>query len=611
MSGIGKEIKRIREEEGVSQEKLTRGLCSRSTLSKLEWEERYVEQWIIEAILQRLGKSSDKFWTIINVKDYYMLEERNKIWEDILNKKYAEAERGLESYRKRVNMQEPLQHQFVLKCQGMLLGKAGNWRRSIAVITQAIQTTVCEFEVGNVENLFLGRDEMLLILLLVEGYEQVGKKWEVRQLVYGLLKNIENKNWDSEELVKIYPKVVWYWVRFLKEEDKHEMVIFVAGRAVELLKENEVVFLMADLMSGIMWGIKRRGEKEERELTRKERYEYERLKRQVEVLEEIWEEYGTIPRENVIYCTNIQKDISASNELIRKARKNCGFSQEALSDAICTTENLSRIENGGISPEEKNYRSLMEKMHQAVERNRGIINVPDYKLREELRMVSKYASQMEYDKAQRIWRKLSGKIPRNSKENRQCILRYDTLISYGKKEIGWKEATRRYESALRETMPRFKQIDIAEWPLTRTEIFLLNNIASGYYSMGKRQEAKQILDSLKRAFDSSAVSISYRITEYMVLLYNMAMVEKMEGNMQQAKELFEEGVRLQLQAGRLTKVAKLLYSLGWVMQEKREDEKARKRIKQAFHLSDITNLPNMNNDIYNYWQKNWKDSILN
>lgn len=584
MSGIGKEIKRIREEEGISQEKLARGLCSRSTLSKLEWEERYVEQWVIEAILQRLGKSSDKFWSIINVKDYYRLEERNRIWEDILHKKYTEAAQALENYCKRVNMQEPLQRQFVLKCQGMLLGKAGNWKQGIEVITQAIQTTVLEFEVGNVEK---------------------------RQLIYELLKNIENKNWDREELVKIYPKVVWHWVRFLKEEDKYELVILVAGRAIELLKENEVIFLMADFMSDMMWGIQRRGEKEERELTCKERYEYERLKRQASVLEEVWEEYGTIPRENVIYCTNMQKDISAGNELIRKARKNFGFSQEALSDAICTTENLSRIENGGISPGEKNYRSLMKKMHHAEERNRGIINVPDYRLREELRMVSKYASQMEYDKAQGIWRKLSGKIPRNSKENRQCILRYDTLISYGKKEIGWKEATRRYESALRETMPRFKQIDIAEWPLTRTEIFLLNNIASGYYIMGKKQEAKEILDSLKRAFDNSTVSISYRITEYVVLLYNIAMVEKMEGNMQQAKELFEEGVRLQLQTGRLTKVAKFLYGLGWVMQEKREDEKARKVIKQAFYLSDITNLPNMNNEIYNYWQKNWEDSILN
>lgn len=611
MNEIGKVIKRIREEEGVSQEKLTRGLCSRSALSKLEWEERCVEQWIIEAILQRLGKSSDKFWTILNIKDYYMLEERNKIWENILNKKYAEAESELEHYCKCVNMQEPLQQQFVLKCQGILLGKQGEWEKSIAIIMRAIQITVSQFELEGIEKILFGRDEMLLILLLVEGYEQIGRKREARRLVYGLLKNIENRNWDKEELVKIYPKVVWYCVRFLKEEDRYETVILLEKRAVELLKENEVIFLMAELMASIVWGLERRREVEGRQLVRAENHECVRLKRQIKVLEEIWEEYGNVSKESMIYCTNIQKDISASNEVIRKSRKNCGFSQEALSDAICTAENLSRIENGGISPEEKNYRSLMEKMHQAVERNRGIIKVTDYELYEELRMVSKYASQMEYDKAQMLWRKLSRKIPRNSRENRQCILRYDTLISYGNKEIDWKEATRRYESALRETIPKFEKTDMAEWPLTRMEIFLLNNIASGYYVMGKKQQAKEILDSLKRAFDNSTVAIPYRITEYVVLLYNMAMVEKLEGNMQQAEELFEEGVRLELQAGRLTKVAKLLYGLGWTLQEEGKDEKARKRIKQAFHLSDITNLPSLNNDIYNYWQKNWEDSILN
>lgn len=611
MSGIGKVIQNLREEAGISQEELASGLCSDSTLSRIEWEERVVEQWLVEAILQRLGKSSDKFWTIVNVKDYNILEKRNRIWENILSMRYNEAKEELEDYQRRIDIQDPLHRQYILKCKGLIWGKEGKWEKSVAILTQAIQITVLEFKIiEKIENLLIGRDEMVIMLLLVEGYERLGKLEEAKQLVYGLVQNIEHRKWDEEELVKIYPKVIWYYVKFLREEDQYEQVVFYAGKAVNMLRENGVIFLLEDLISCIVWGMKRRSEVEQREFSQREEQECMRLKRHVRVLKDIWAQYGEIPVENMIYGTNIQKDISTSNEIIRKCRRNCRLSQEMLSEEICTVENLSRIENGKTSPQEKNYRGLMGKMNQAIERDRGIINVQDYELYEELRMVSKYTSQMEYYKAEEIWKKLRGKIPKNSLENRQCILRYDTLISYGKKEIDWEKATKQYETALKMTMPKFEQIDISEWPLTRTEIFLLNNIASGYYTVGKKKEAKEILMALKNAFDKSIVDIRYRMTEYILLIYNIGMLEKLEGNIQRAIGIFEKGLYLELQSGRFTKVSKLLYGLGWAMRNSENDKKARKIIKQAFYFSDIQNLPNLNNDIYTYYRANWNDNII-
>lgn len=142
MSGIGKVIQNLREEMGISQEELVSGLCSDSTLSRIEWEERVVEQWLIDAILQRLGKSSDKFWTIINVRDYSILVNRNRIWENILSKRYEEAKEELEEYQKNVDIQDPLHRQYILKCKGLIYGKEGNWQKSVEILTEAIQVTV-------------------------------------------------------------------------------------------------------------------------------------------------------------------------------------------------------------------------------------------------------------------------------------------------------------------------------------------------------------------------------------------------------------------------------------------------------------------------------------
>ncbi len=610
MNGIGTVIKNLRKEEGVSQTKLIKGLCSHTTLCRIESEERRPDQLLLEAILQRLGKSFDKFGTIISVKDYHMLEERDNIWNALLREEYEEAYHRLRSYEKDVNMQDTFQKQFVLKCLGMLQAEKGKWKESVETIAQAIHLTVRDFMEMSIEKLVLGRNEMFLILLLSRGYEKLGRQEEAKKLVYGLLKNIEKKKWDEEELVKIYPKVAYAGIQFLKEEKKYEVVILLANKAIDLLKGNEVIFQLADFMEELMWAMQQKAREEKRKLTQEEALLYIQVKRQKAALEKVWGEYGRIPQENMWYCTNIQKNLVTSNEIIRKCRENAGLSQEALSDEVCSSETLSRIERGLVTPEEKNYRSLMEKMNQAMERDRGFINVEEYELREELRMVSKYTTQMEYEKAYRVWHKLRKKIPKNSMENRQCILRYDTLIHYGKRKIGWEEAIRRYETALRETMPKFGKIDITRWPLTRTEIFLLNNIASGYYNIGRKLEAKEILNSIKKSIQSSNVAVTYQVREYVVVLYNIAMIEKLEGNTARAQRIFEEGIYLELQAGRFTKVAKLLYGIGWVLKEEGQEEKARQVIKQAFFLSDITNSPRLHNDIYNYWQRNWNDSIL-
>lgn len=53
-----------------------------------------------------------------------------------------------------------------------------------------------------------------------------------------------------------------------------------------------------------------------------------------------------------------------------------------------------------------------------------------------------------------------------------------------------------------------------------------------------------------------------------------------------------------------------MYGMGWALKEEGQEERARQVIRQAFFLSDITNSQRLHNDIYCYWQKNWRDSIL-
>ncbi len=612
MDGIGKIIYKERERAKIPQNELCAGICSMTTLSRLEWQEKNIGKWTIDAFLQRLGRSQDKFWTIVHIGDYELMELRRKIWNNILYGSCEEAQKDIQKYRASVNI-ENLHEQFLKKCLGMMKGKRENdWEAALELFQEAIERTVPEIELDKLEGILIGRDEMQIILLMAEAYCHLGKEDLAQKIVEKLLENIQRKDWDEEELVKIYPKVVSVYINFLKKEDRYEEVILISKKAIGMLVDNVIIFLLAELMEAAVWGLERRKKIEERRFSIVEEQEYIQLKQNIVVLKELWEEYGNFPEEYMLYCTNVQKDISVSNEIIAKCRKLCNLSQEKLSEEVCSVEQFSRIETGKCSPMEKSYRALMEKMNQAQERNRFFINAQEYDLHEKMRQIEKKLGVQEIKKATEEWKKLRGKISDDTLNNQQYIARYDAIMNLHNKVINQEKYIQELEDALRLTMPEFETVDIKNWPLSRNEIILLNNIANSYYLSGRVEDAKHIYYALWDTIGESRTERIYHITGYRLLAYNMGLMEGLEENYSKAKEILECGIRSSMLAGRDELLPRFLYCLGWVIKKegrKENDKKARYIVKQAFYIADLLKLPNLSNEICNYYEEEWYDKL--
>lgn len=612
MDGIGKIIYKERERAKIPQNELCAGICSMTTLSRLEWQEKNIGKWTIDAFLQRLGRSQDKFWTIVHIGDYELMELRRKIWNNILYGSCEEVQKDIQKYRASVNI-ENLHEQFLKKCLGMMKGKRENdWEAALELFQEAIEGTVPGIELDKLEEILIGRDEMQIILLMAEAYCHLGKEDLAQKIVEKLLENIQRKDWDEEELVKIYPKVVSVYINFLKKEDRYEEVILIGKKAIEMLVDNGIVFLLAELMEAVIWGLERRKGVEERRFSIVEEQEYIKFKQNIVILKELWEEYGNFPAEYMLYCTNVQKDISVSNEIIAKCRKLCKMSQERLSEEVCTVEQFSRIETGKCSPMEKSYRALMEKMNQAQERNRFFINAREYDLHEKMRQIERNLSGREIKRASVEWKKVRKEISEDTLNNQQYILRYDAIMKLYNKEIDQEEYIQELEEALRLTMPEFETVEIRNWPLSRNEIILLSSIASAYYLLGKIEDAKKIYCALWDFIEGSATDKIYHITEYRHLAYNIGLLEGLEENYAKAKEILDSGIRSSMLAGRNEKLPDFLYCLGWAMREEgkqESQEKARHVIEQAFYLADLLKLPNLSNKICNYYEEEWNNKI--
>ncbi|MEG0962756.1 MAG: hypothetical protein RSF88_07825, partial [Lachnospiraceae bacterium] len=117
---------------------------------------------------------------------------------------------------------------------------------------------------------------------------------------------------------------------------------------------------------------------------------------------------------------------------------------------------------------------------------------------------------------------------------------------------------------------------------------------------------------LLKVLENSKVDIYYRITEYRLITYNLGLVEALNHDTSQACELFKQGMRTCMEAGRVSMIGRFLFAMGWTLSEAGEEKNKKKTCKmlqQAFYISNILNQPNLNQNVQCYYQEKWDEFI--
>ena len=97
---IGRLIGYLRKKRDISKEKLCKGLCSISILSRVEAGTRFPDSFIVERILERLGKSVNKVEILYDEQSYEIYYLREQIEQLLEKKEYEEVENAIGYYEK-------------------------------------------------------------------------------------------------------------------------------------------------------------------------------------------------------------------------------------------------------------------------------------------------------------------------------------------------------------------------------------------------------------------------------------------------------------------------------------------------------------------------------
>lgn len=289
--------------------------------------------------------------------------------------------------------------------------------------------------------------------------------------------------------------------------------------------------------------------------------------------------------------------------LIRDLRVERGYSQEELCYGICSTGNLSKIENGIRMPSRKTIEALMQRL--------GCEDVfLQFSSKEEMyqvevckKIIGKLAER-DLDGLEKLVEEFEATISEDDILNSQYCLFTKVMIKQ-EKGASAEEVIKELENILQMTKPGYTAKGLTpKGLLTYTEIIILINIANSYVEQD-REKALEILFDLKNYMDTHVLDGQERIKKYQLIILNLSDILIDEKRFDEAIEMCDIGVEDCKENNRLRLFPFFLAYKGFALLGKGKQEQAEIQLRKAYHVWDAMDNEVECKHLVHYLEKEW------
>lgn len=573
----------LRVEKNVKQKKLCWGLCSQGTYCRYEYGERMPDSLLLNAIMQRMGKSTDKLTTILSIGEYRYYLWKRKALAAVSQEDMDELARLLkEPIASRFTINKVLQKQFLYRMQALVAYyKDGDIATGISMLEHAIDLTIPELQYHSLDWFQISIDEMHIMLELAY-FRIKGKRSEESEALLFQIVEYTEKNYDDYEAkVKVLPRAVKLLYPLLMEKERYKEAMELCKKAVDLLLWQGVLYDLAELMTGYLQCASM-----DSEIADTGKYE-----RQLQALLEVYEEYDAdIYRKENICLMYQDQELYLVNEMILRYRIRNGISQEELSEDICTPETISRIESCRRGPNPHNFIALMRKLGTEHDYYNGKLETNSYLLLEKMKEMERAMSLKNWEEADKLLDFLKPKVDMNFTQNRYSLYAAENCIHFFTGRMTAEEFVKRTEAILGCENEGWRKDEF--WKLTfftGSRITLLNHIAIGYEYMHQREKSIYILEHLLAELEKSKVHLEDRYDSSMTVIGNLSNHYGEDGQFEKCFKICERGIRLCFKSGRGIRLAKFLATKAEAMDliQNTTTPISRRYMRLAYYLSDL------------------------
>ena len=579
-----------REKQGISQERLCRGLCAVSALSRYENGERIPDRLLMNALIQRLGKSSDQLTTMISCQEYAYFEWKRTV-KEALRKKNISLVQVLLQKKEALDghVNSALQEQVYRYIQGILRGTSVD----ISDLEEAIRLTNPEFS-GKIEEGDLFSIQELNLLLFYAKCTMQKEPERGRELLEVLLQYIQEYITDIRAKNQIFPRAVSIYCQEVKENQFSEKRYLLCKEVLENSVKDQSFEYAVSILESL--------EKDSGYLG-KEADLYQAWKN---VLREVYQEFE-IEMTWMEWGIEIPENLFLIPEILLSARVEKGLSQEEASEGICTPETYSRIETGKRSPSLKNLEALENRLEIKQGYLIGEVWTNESSVLELTQKLRMAVSNLNLETWEECQKKLEEKLDLSKKINRQYVEGYRTCLEYQQGKISEAEWIRQHRTTLSYTFPFEERIEAyrtgERHGFTDREAVLLQQIALAEKILGEKEKAVEIWKLLLQDYANSEVRMEHHFQEVMLIWSNLANTLPEVGKVKEGIELADQGIRMVLKKGQgpLNMLfANRIYTMKASGQDVRKEQ-----FEQAYALSKMFGDLELQHSLQTYMEKNW------
>ena len=234
---IGEIIKEERIRKRISQEELCFGICSVSTLSRIENGTQNPSFKVKEAILERLGHNTDNL--VIYAEDSEIKKHRleNEILARMVH--WQEIDSLLDEYKQLIanrGTEEQLEVQFYKMAEAIqaFYRQMWEWKRVRKQLTEALRITLPGYQIEQIEDIkLLSGTELQILNNIALTYAKEAENDKAIRILEFLVRYLEKGKLNVESPGKYYPLLLYNLVIILDREKRFREIKKFSKKAIE------------------------------------------------------------------------------------------------------------------------------------------------------------------------------------------------------------------------------------------------------------------------------------------------------------------------------------------------------------------------------------------
>lgn len=600
---FAKLLKNIRTEENVSLDQLAMGLMSASQLVKIENGERPINKNIRDRLLERLGIAKELYENLLDLCDFEEWDYKKKILSAIQNKKIEDAYRLLKEYKAHLRENDRINHQFILAMWGEVLKQEGASKEKIAeCYRKAVILTIPDAEKVWSEKRPLSVLEMNLLLETII----YGNNMDYLHKCRVLMEYIDTGYYDEIMKAKIYPKIVYYYLKkqiLFKEywnvETQTEN-LKICEKAIDKLRDAGRTYYLVELLEIEIQILETMPEDAVTEHLEKNETDKINARELISVIKNLYAEYE-VPA-YMQDCTYFyqQKWIFSMKDVLRTRRAMFGLTQEQLCEGICSVKSLRRAEKGQTDMQRETLKKLLNRLGLSGQMQWSRLITSD---REVIRMAEEladYINDRKFSVASKQLESLKSRIDLDIPQNKQYFLEKQALLEFEQGKVTREEFVKMEKEALECTLCAENLYRKENVYLTEREIICISNSWKGMEEKQKRESINLIL----RLYDYYALNngLSQAISVYEIV--TEAAVNELGNNGEhvRAEEIDRKSIKASLSCRRVWDIHYKIYDILW--NEKKLMKKSGKRVSNNRMNTELKRCIIMSHYVKRYFYEN-------